>query len=66
MNKEGEVNNFEEEPEHDFRFDWAIGRTYEHWIDVEGGKLRIRTEVAYFRLHDEGVEENKPDEHNQK
>lgn len=66
MNKEGEEVNFEEEPEHDLRFDWAIGRTYEHWIDVEGGKLRIRTEVAYFRLHDEGVEVNKPDEHNQK
>jgi len=66
MNKEGEINNFEEDPELDFKFDWASGRTYEHWIDVEGGKLRIRTEVAYFRLHDQGVDENEHNEHNQK
>ena len=65
MNKEGEVNNFAEEPEFDFKFDWATGRTFEHWIDVEGGKLRIRTEIAFFRLPAEGAEENKPNEHNQ-
>ena len=64
MNKEGEPTDFENEPEYDFQFDWAVGRTFEHWIDVEGGKLRIRTEAAYFRLP-EGVEENKSNEPNQ-
>ena len=65
MNKEGELSNFEDEPEFDFKFEWATGKIYEHWIDVEGGKLRIRTEVAYFKLPDEGEQENKPNEHNQ-
>jgi hypothetical protein len=62
MNKEAEPENIENEPEYDFKFDWAIGGTYEHWIEVEGGKLRIRTEVAYFRLSQEGEQENKTNE----
>jgi hypothetical protein len=65
MNKEGEYRNFEEEPEYDFKFDWAVGREFEHWITVDGGKLRIRTEITYFKLPEEGGQENKSNENNQ-
>ena len=65
MNKEAEPKNFENEPEYDFEFDWAIGRTFEHWIELEGGKLRIRTEVTYFRLSQEGEQENITNEDHQ-
>ena len=61
MSKEEELSsNFEDEPEYDFKFDWSTGKTYEHWIDVVGGKVRIRTEIEYFRLPEEA--ESKPNE----
>ena len=58
MNKEGEYRNFEEEPKYDFKYDWAVGREFEHWMSVDGGKLRIRTEITYFKTPPEGGEEN--------
>ena len=60
MSKEDErTNNFEnDESELDFRFEWAKGNVYEHWFDVEGGRIRVRTELAYFKLPEELIEEN--------
>ena len=61
MSKEVELpNDFENnESELDFKFECAKGNIYEQWFDVEGGRIRIRTEMAYFRLPEEGSEENK-------
>lgn len=61
MSKENELtNDFEnDESELDFRFEWAKGNVYEHWFDIEGGRIRVRTEIAYFKLPEEGSEENK-------
>jgi len=60
MSKENELtNNFESDgSELDFKFEWAKGNVYEHWFDIEGGRIRVRTEIAYFKLHEEGSEEN--------
>lgn len=61
MNKEIEPqNDFEnDELELDFKFEWAKGNVYEHWFDIEGGRIRVRTEIAYFKLPGTDSEENK-------
>ena len=60
MSKEGDLTkDFEnDESELDFKFEWAKGNVYENWFDVDGGRIRIRTEIAYFKLPDEGSQEN--------
>ena len=60
MSKEDEqTNKFEnDESELDFKFEWAKGNVYENWFDVEGGRIRVRTEIAYFKLPEEGSQEN--------
>ena len=62
MTKEAEYRNFENKPEYDFKFDWAVGRKFELRILVDSGKLRIRTEIT--SLPSEGGEENKSNENN--
>jgi hypothetical protein len=50
MNKEEEpLNNFDENEELDFKFDWSIGKSFEHWLEVEGGRVRVRTEIEFFK-----------------
>jgi hypothetical protein len=60
MGKEDEqTNNFEsDESELDLKFEWAKENIYENWFDVEGGRIRVRTEIAYFKLPEEGSQEN--------
>jgi hypothetical protein len=60
MSKENEpINDFEkDESQPAFTFEWAKGNVYEHWVDVDGGRIRVRTEIAYFKLPEEGSQEN--------
>jgi hypothetical protein len=59
MSKESDLtDDFENEGSEPDKYEWAKGNVYEHWFDVGGGRIRVRTEIAYFKLPEEGGQES--------